>query len=474
VTELELQGSRAVADVAAPAAPERVSEAAAEERLPLSTIAIWAAPCAGTGFMFFLTSMYLMKFSTDVLGIAPAAMGMIFLVSRVWDAFSDPIAGYLSDNTRTRLGRRRPWLIAGALPVGAIFVLVWSPPASLGADGLAVWMGASIVLLFTALTVFGMPHASIGAELSTGYRDRSRVFGVRRIASGLGALVVFAAVGWLTRSANPRGDALTVALGGALVTSALILMTGLFLKERSEYQGRGGRNPLRAMGDVFRNPHARVLLLVFFLNHLALGFLILIAAYFAEYVLLDAGSVVLLMGTFFVVSIAAVPVWIGLGQRFDKKWLLIAGQSIVAVGTASFWLLGEGDVLLVCLISGACAVGAASLDVNFSSLAADVIDYDELRTGERKEGVYFSVWNLAEKSAMGIGGATVGFLLAASGFEPNAEQGQSSLLAIRAMESVIPAAGFIAGTLVFLGFRLTREAHAEIRMELDARGVSTS
>jgi Na+/melibiose symporter-like transporter len=135
-----------------------------------------------------------------------------------------------------------------------IFVLVWSPPASLGVDGLTLWMGASIVLLFTALTVFGMPHASLGAELTTGYWDRSRVFGIRRIVSGLGALVVFAAVGWLTRSAHPRADALTVALGGAFVTSVLILVTGLFMKERSEYQGRGGRNPFRAMGDVFRNP----------------------------------------------------------------------------------------------------------------------------------------------------------------------------------------------------------------------------
>jgi GPH family glycoside/pentoside/hexuronide:cation symporter len=188
-------------------------------------------------------------------------------------------------------------------------------------------------------------------------------------------------------------------------------------------------------------------------------------------VLLDAASVALFMGTFFVVSVAAVPGWIALGQRFDKKWLLVAGQCIVGVGTAGFWLLGEGDVLLVCLLCGACAVGAASLEVNFSSLAADVIDYDELRTGERKEGVYFAIWNLAEKSAMGIGGAMVGFLLAASGFEPNAEQGQSSLVAIRAMESVIPAVGFIAGTLVFLRFGLTREAHAQVRAELDARGI---
>jgi GPH family glycoside/pentoside/hexuronide:cation symporter len=453
------------------AARDSSTESIAEERLPLSTILIWAAPQGGIGFMFFLTTMYLMKFSTDVLGIAPAAMGVIFLISRVWDALSDPIAGYLSDNTRSRLGRRRPWLIGGALPVGAIFVLVWTPPASLGPEGLTLWMGVTIVLFFTGLTVYDMPHDSLGAELTTSYRDRSRVFGIKRIVIGIGCLLVFAAVAWLTTSAVPRRDTLTVALAGGLVTSALMLMTGLSVKERPDYQGRGGRSPVRAMGDVFRNPHARRLLLVFVLNSFALGFLILGAAYFAEYVLRDPASVSLFMGSFFVVSVAAVPFWIALGQHFDKKSLLLAGQAIVGVGTASMAFLGAGDVLLVCVICGICAFGAASLEVNFSSLAADVIDYDELQTGERKEGVYFAVWALAKKSAMGISGAMVGFLLAASGFEPNAEQGQGALTAIRAMESVIPASGFIASLLAFLPFALTREAHARVRAELDARAL---
>ena len=109
--------------------------------------------------MGMLTSMYLMKFSTDVLAISPAAMGMVFFVSRIWDAVSDPIIGFLSDRTRTRLGRRRPWMIAGAIPVGLVFVLMWTPP-ELGAGMLSLWMGVMVVLFYTATTVFGMPHDS--------------------------------------------------------------------------------------------------------------------------------------------------------------------------------------------------------------------------------------------------------------------------------------------------------------------------
>jgi GPH family glycoside/pentoside/hexuronide:cation symporter len=100
---------------------------AAEERIPLATILTYAAPAPCVGFMFFLVSMYLMKFSTDVLLIAPGVMGVIFGVSRLWDGVSDPVAGYLSDRTHTRIGRRRPWLLASLIPI-VIASLASTPP----------------------------------------------------------------------------------------------------------------------------------------------------------------------------------------------------------------------------------------------------------------------------------------------------------------------------------------------------------
>ena len=163
-----------------PTAPTR------EDRLPLSTILLYSAPVSGFGFMLFFTSMYLMKYSTDVLGIAPAAMGVILLVSRVWDGIPDPLAGFFSDGTRSRLGRRRPWMLAGAVPIGLLFVLMWSPPLSLEGGALTLYMGAVIVLFYSATTVFGMPHDSLGAELSTSYHERNRIFGFRRAFFGGG------------------------------------------------------------------------------------------------------------------------------------------------------------------------------------------------------------------------------------------------------------------------------------------------
>jgi GPH family glycoside/pentoside/hexuronide:cation symporter len=143
------------------------------ERLPLSRIALYALPAASLGFMGGLVSFYLLKFSTDVLLIAPGVMGLIFGASRIWDAVSDPLAGYWSDRTRSRWGRRRPWLALAALPLGLAFVGLWAPPRGLSGPQLAAWMAAGVMLYFTAQTALAVPHASLGAELSADHQMRA-------------------------------------------------------------------------------------------------------------------------------------------------------------------------------------------------------------------------------------------------------------------------------------------------------------
>ncbi len=441
----------------------------APARLPLAAIALYAAPTAGLGFMDVFASLYLMKFSTDVLAIAPATMGVIFLVSRVVGAASDPIAGFLSDRTRSRLGRRRPWLLGVAIPLVVVFACLWSPPARLAPVELALWTGVCVVLFQATVNFWQMPHDALGAELSDDYHDRNRVFGTKRVVFGTGALMVFAAVAWLTSASNPRAVARSIAIAASAVTLALMLYMVLRVRERADFQGRGGTRPLDALADVWRNPHARLLLFVFFAQQLGIGTIMVAAAYHTDYVLGSAGALSLVLGSFFVVSIACVPLWIALGRRFEKKTLLVASMAVVCLAFGGMFFVGRGDVaLLVSLAALAGAAGSAG-DVVFPSLGADVIDWDELRTGERKEGIYFASWNFVQKTAQGVAGVATGFLLAASGFVPNQPQTETATLAIRALMSAYPLLCYALGTLAFLRFGLDRAAHAAIRAELDAR-----
>ena len=129
--------------------------------------------------MMLLVNLYVMKFATDVLLIAPGVMGVIFGISRVWDAVSDPLVGYLSDRSKNRLGRRRSWLLFSILPLAGMFIWVFSPPGSLSAGMLIVWMAIGVIGFYSALTMLVVPHVSLGAELSEDYHLRSRLYGLR-------------------------------------------------------------------------------------------------------------------------------------------------------------------------------------------------------------------------------------------------------------------------------------------------------
>ena len=115
--------------------------------------------------MYLLLSLYVMKFATDILLIAPAVMGAIYSLSRIWDAISDPLVGYLSDRTTSRMGRRRTWILASCLPIAVGFYMVFAPPLSLSQDAMIVWMGIAVVGFYSAMTIFFVPHLSLGAEL---------------------------------------------------------------------------------------------------------------------------------------------------------------------------------------------------------------------------------------------------------------------------------------------------------------------
>jgi GPH family glycoside/pentoside/hexuronide:cation symporter len=442
---------------------------AAVRRLRFGAILLYSAPMAGVGFMEVLFAMYLMKFSTDVLSVTPAAMGVIFLVARICGAVSDPVAGFLSDRTRTRMGRRRPWLLATALPLAAVFALMWSPPAALAQPELVLWMGATVVLFQMAINVYAMPHDALGAELSDDYQDRNRIFGTRRVLFGIGAFAVFAAYWRLTSSADPRAEAAWIGALAAALAAALMIHMALAIRERPEHQGRGGMRPGRALADVWRNPHARLLLLVFFTQQLATGAITIVAAYHTQYVIGSPRALIGVLGAFFAVSVLSVPVWIRFGRRFEKKRLLVASMSMVCAALGGMFFIGEGDAGWMVFLAGIAGAAGGGADVVFPSLQADVIDYDEYRTGERKEGVYFAAWNFVAKTALGLTGMVTGFALAASGFDPNREQTEGAKLAIRTLMSGYPLVCYSAGVLLFLRFGLSRRAHAELRAALDAR-----
>jgi GPH family glycoside/pentoside/hexuronide:cation symporter len=440
-----------------------------DERTPLSTILIFASPAPCVGFMFFLVSMYLMKFSTDVLLIAPGVMGLIFGISRIWDGISDPLAGYFSDRTETRIGRRRPWLLASLVPIVVVFLMMWSPPQWLTGTSLVVWMAVSVIGFYTAMTIFTVPHASLGAELSMGYDDRNRVFGWRHIAFTSGAFVAIGGMLLLIASDTPRATATHLAQAVCVLTVVAMIFCVARVRERPEHQGRGAENPFRAFRDVLKNPHARRLLIVALIEHLGSANIAILTPYAAHYIIGAPHLTPLFVLCYMLASVSTALFWVRLAKRYDKRRLWMFSMMLTGLAFGGMFFCGEGDWIPVTLLATLGGVGGGCGPIVAPSIQSDIIDFDEYQTGQRKEGAYFAAFSFAFKGSTGLTLMLTGFVLQFSGFVPNVEQTETAKLAILSLFALFPLVSTWCGALLLSRFALNREEHAQVRAALDAR-----
>jgi len=447
-------------------------EPESEERIPLQALIWYSLPTLAVSFTFMLSGVYLVKYAVDVLLVPAGVMGVIYGVSRLWDAVSDPLAGYLSDRTRSAWGRRRSWLVVSVLPLGLGFWMMWSAPSDLSADGLSAWMAVAVVLYFTGTTIFSVPHESLAAEFSTDHHERTRIFGVRTGVGLLGSILGLGGMAILYAVDDERRAAGLLALGATLALALTTVAAVRRIRERADYQGRGGANLWRAVADVGRNPHAALLLFVFFIENFGTAILGVIVPFVMQYVLDMEHLTPVFIGLYFVPALLFIPVWIRLSRRYGKKRLWLFSMAMLSLAFSGLFFVREGDMLLVFVLGTLAGIGGGCGQVVGPSLQADVIDYDEYRTGERKEGAYFAVWNFVRKTAYGISTIALGLMLSAVGYEPNVEQSEATKLGLRLLFGIVPGACFLVGTLAFLRFRFDESEHAEIRRVLDERAVA--
>jgi Na+/melibiose symporter-like transporter len=444
------------------------------------TLAAYAIPTIGAGYMYILLGLYVMKFSTDILLIAPAMVGFIFSLSRIWDAVSDPLVGSLSDRTRLGFGRRRSWILASVMPLSLSFIMVFSPPASLSDTTLILWMSVSIVLFYSSITMFFIPHFSLGAEMTQKAQERNAVFGARHAAFSAGAILALFSFYILIDTENNHGAqavrdiAKTNALYGVVLFSVLTFICIICLKEKNVGDKQVVKKAFSVYSDVLKNPHARLLLFSNFFIYLGQACIQVMTLYITQYVIGAPSWAPPIIFCYMFLSMISVPLWLNIAKRTGKLRLWRWSLYLTAVSFGSLVCLPAINSLNGKLIFIMTAIALAGLASGCESslapsLQSDTIDYDEYVTGERKEGSYFALWNLTNKIAIGTMIAIIGVVLEASGFTPNQEQSTTVKLSMIGLYAVVPCIGYSIGAVLMGYFKLNENTHQQIRLALESR-----
>jgi GPH family glycoside/pentoside/hexuronide:cation symporter len=421
-----------------------------------------------SGLLFFV-QFYFLKYATDVLLMAPLVVGIIFAGGRAWDAISDPLVGQWSDRTRTRMGRRRPFMLAAIPLLGVSFAMIWMPPVSLSGAALVAWVTLALFLFYTAFTAYIIPHFALGAELTDDHHERTRIFGVRGGAFFLGMAPAFVGMQLVTNAESPRDVAALLALAAAGVAALVLLAPPTLLRERSEFQGRGGAGLRQSLGDVLANPHARILVFVQFIEMMGAGVLGILSPYLAEYVWKRPDLIGTLPAIFVVCTMLSIPLWVLASRRFGKRDVWRVAMVGAGLSFGGMFFAGENEITFVAVLLACAGVSSGCGAAMGPSVMADVIDYDEYRTGERKEGAYAATQGFAIKAANALIILAVGAFLQFSGFTPNVEQSEEMKLAFRLIYAGTPFVMYVIGAMVFGRFRLDHAEHERIRADLDRR-----
>jgi GPH family glycoside/pentoside/hexuronide:cation symporter len=361
-------------------------------------------------------------------------------------------------------------MLASIVPIAIAYLMAWSPPAGLTGNWLVAWMAFAVFAFYNATTVLFIPHTALAAELTPSYHDRTRVWGWRHVFWASGSLLSLPAMAVFTSELlPPRVGAFILAVGAAVVTSLLILLAVAKVRERVDYLGRGAGSPWKAYGDIWRNPHARLILVVFLIENVGGATIGILTPFIAQYIVGRPELTPVFIACYFVPTIASVPLWLPLSRRFGKKNLWLFAMGLTAFSFGGMFFLEENSIALICVLAFLAGTAGGCGAVVGPSVQTDCVDWDEWATGERKEGAYFAAWNFVFKGGSGLTNVLTGFALSASGFVPNVAQTETAKLALLTLYAIFPLVCYGIGTVLFARFGLGEQEHARIRLELDER-----
>ncbi len=446
---------------------------ATKDRLsPLTKLAYGAGDF---GFSFTDTTLGVLFaiFLVDVVGLLPRMAALAVFIGKSWDYINDPIIGYLADRTRSRWGRRRPYLLFGFIPFGLAFMMLWWRPPFESQWALVAYYAAAYFLYDGILTVVSMPYFALTPELTQDYDERTSLTSYRMFFSLFGGLVAFVVPLMIIGTMRPENaDRVFLMASIFAVVSALPLLFTFFgTREREEYAHQKQPSLRESLRAVRRNRPFWFAVGIFLFTWTAIEIVQNMLLFFLKYRMnLEAESDIV-AGAVFITALLVLPFWVWASQKTDKRKAYIAGMFFfMAVMIVLIFIdpsLGFGVTLALAALAG---VGISATHVLTWAMIPDAVEVDELETGARHEGVFYALVTLFRKVASSIAIPLSLLVLDISGFVSNADvQPASAVWAIRILIGPVPSILLLCGILFARFYPLSREVHAETREQIAMR-----
>jgi GPH family glycoside/pentoside/hexuronide:cation symporter len=441
------------------------------EKIGLRPLLIYAQAQTGLNLCATLLGLHLLYFYTDRKGLSPSLAGLAFFLALVLDAMTDPLVGNISDRARFKSGRRRPFFFA-SLPMAVCYFLLLSPPPLKA--GLFVWFFGFYFLMLSSRKFYETAFGALMPELTLDYDERTRLSTFRQLLGTVGdisgALLPFAASYLFARGTDFK---VTGAICGLVVAGgAMVAYAGL--RERTEFSTRERSRLFASIKSMAGNRPFVILLLATTLAVMAINIPTVLLRFLAKYWYHDENAAARWLMAYFAGSMVSYPFWFRITVRFEKKPAFVVAMICNAIGSLMFLLLTRQSTVTIYLLFAFTGFSAIGIWVTQISASADVIEWDEERTGQRQEGAYGGITSMSIKMAIAVTLLLVGPVLSWVGYKPGGggitpDAGDH----LRALFAIGPATIYTMSALVFSRYPITRESHNAMRDRLAARSAAS-
>lgn len=440
----------------------------------------WGIGATGTTSMLYLINLFLIYFLVRHVGLSAAVAGSLLAATRLYDAVAHPVIGAVSDRSHSRWGRRKPWMLVGAIlsPLGCI--ALYNPPLMFSPEELVVYELGALMLYLTGYSLFAIPYIALGTEMSDDYAERASVMAYRTFFVYLSGLIVASGAPALVAVlGKDRAAYATMSFAAAAVIAVTMLWTVFFTGQARIVEKSSRSLAWRdwvgtALGNV---PYLLILISKMTLQ-LGTAFAGAASLFFMTYVLGKGESALALFGSVSsVVGFLAVPMWNAILQRVERRPFFMALLLANIVGYVS-WMFATPDEPVALFVLRSILVGAAGSGsvLVATAMIADTIEYDRLLTGQRREGVFLGGFELVQTTSFVIGPLVVGFVLSAAGLVPGqvaaGAQPPEAIAMIRHSMGTIPAVTCVAGIALLWFYKLSAARLSELRAASNAAATT--